>query len=595
MYTVGGLPYPEADSEHNPLDYSAVQLFVGCAKRVQTHLTIDDLAEVAHLCRLLYGMPLAIELAAAWVGTLSVAEITEEIRHNLDFLQTDLRDVPERLRSIRAVFVASWERLTREEQIVFSKLSVFQGGCTREAAKAVADADVIMLSRLVNKALLWRTAGGRYEIHELLRQYAEQQLEATGQAETTRQAHATHFAQFASRWGLALKGQEQIEGLSIIEADIDNIRRGWQTASDAKDAELLALYADMWLFLDIRGWYNELLKIYEYAIQQLGYAENAAVGKLMANRSLALSRIGRFSEAAEAARMSTYILQDCGLQTEALVPMMIQGDVISDLERRDSFYFEAHELATRCGDRWAIATTLFLLGYNNVFQKKIDLGKKMMTQAYIEMKNLGNLWGMDYTSGELAYLAYTRQDYEEAFQLYQERLINAQKINHTIMIGDSLAGLSRVAWKQGKLPEALKLHEDAIKIYKDIGVNPAPSLTTLGLIVNEMGNSSRAMSYFRQAFDSLKQSEMIDDLLYLALVIAECLTPSGAKESAVELLSAYQQHPQQELMSVILLDIERPNRLIEQLKADMSSEAFIAAWELGSASTLEATLEKILY
>src|SRR5438046_604753 len=115
-------------------------------------------------------MPLGILLAAAWVGVLSVQEVANEIQKSLDFLETDQRDLPERQRSLRAAFDYSWKLLTEQERQAFTRLSVFRGSFTREAAQQVSEATLKALMALVNKSLLRRDAStDRYEIHELLR------------------------------------------------------------------------------------------------------------------------------------------------------------------------------------------------------------------------------------------------------------------------------------------------------------------------------------------------------------------------------------------------------------------------------------------
>src|SRR5690606_39209661 len=128
--------------------------------------------------RLVHGLPLGIELAAAWVKTLSLAEIADEIERSVDFLITPLRDTPERHRSLRAVFDYSWQLLPPAQQVAFRRLAMFAGGFDRQAAQAVAGATLPVLAALVDKSLLYRGAAGRYVLHEMLRQYAAEQLAA---------------------------------------------------------------------------------------------------------------------------------------------------------------------------------------------------------------------------------------------------------------------------------------------------------------------------------------------------------------------------------------------------------------------------------
>src|SRR5262249_10049087 len=134
---------------------------------------------VVRICRLVGGMPLGIELAASWVRALSCEAIADEISRSLDILETPAHNVQPRHHTMRAAFEPTWNRLTDHERDVFMKLSVFRGGFTREAAKEVAGASLRTLTALVDKSLLRVDANGRYDIHELLRQYGEEHLSKT--------------------------------------------------------------------------------------------------------------------------------------------------------------------------------------------------------------------------------------------------------------------------------------------------------------------------------------------------------------------------------------------------------------------------------
>jgi predicted ATPase len=219
-YSVQGLEYPETTAAEPWEAYSAVQLFVERARQVRGEPSlVDEHAAVVRVCRLVEGMPLALELAAGWTKILPTDEIASEIQRNLDFLSTSLRDVPQRHQSITAVFEQTWGRLTAEERRVFSALSVFSGGFSREAAEALAGVSMRVLSDLVDKSLLTREPDGRYQIHELLRQYAQAQLESTP-AETLRirNLHAAYYARFLDERNTDLNGGRQQEACLEIEA-----------------------------------------------------------------------------------------------------------------------------------------------------------------------------------------------------------------------------------------------------------------------------------------------------------------------------------------------------------------------------------------
>ena len=176
----------------------ALRLFVERAAQARPGFVLDEeeRLQALRICRLVAGMPLGIELAAAWVSMLSCVEIADEIERTVDFLATSMRHVPERHRSRRAGFDQSWRLLSDEQRDAFAKLSVFRGGFDRDAAKAVAGADLRLLSELASKSLVRRPDFGRFELHELLRQYAAEKL-GVGSAHasaSTRERHARHYS-----------------------------------------------------------------------------------------------------------------------------------------------------------------------------------------------------------------------------------------------------------------------------------------------------------------------------------------------------------------------------------------------------------------
>ena len=191
MFDVEGLGL----AENGNGSASAARLFVERATQVAQGFALDEAgySQALRVCRLVDGMPLGIELAATWVSALSCAEIADEIERNIDFLATSMRDVPERHRSLRAAIDQSWRLLTDEHRSAFSRLSVFRGASIG-AAVAVTGADLRLLSELVAKSLLRRPDFGRFELHELLRQYAAEQLRLSRAEEAdARERHTRHY------------------------------------------------------------------------------------------------------------------------------------------------------------------------------------------------------------------------------------------------------------------------------------------------------------------------------------------------------------------------------------------------------------------
>ena len=254
IFAIQGLEFPDWETPEDAAEYTAVQLFIQSARRVRHDfkLAAGDLTYLTRICRLVEGMPLGIELAASWVDTLSLADIAAEIQQSLDLLETDVRNVPERHRSIRAVFDYSWQRMSQTEREKFAQLSIFRGGFTRQAAQTITGASLRVLGTLTSKShLQYNKAHDRYQIHELLRQYAAGRLAewppsgspqqgedrtaslppgGTEGGLTVRDRHSAYYAEMLHQRQTVLKGPDQLTALAEIEADIENIRNAWDWA-----------------------------------------------------------------------------------------------------------------------------------------------------------------------------------------------------------------------------------------------------------------------------------------------------------------------------------------------------------------------------
>ncbi|MBL8161676.1 MAG: AAA family ATPase [Anaerolineae bacterium] len=235
VYDIGGLSFPANDSETDIENYGAVQLFMQNARRVHHRfaLTAAHKQTVSRICRLVSGMPLGIELASAWVRVLPCEVIADEIEHSLDILETTSGNITPRHQNMRAAFEPTWNRLSEDERRVFMKLSIFRGGFTREAAEYVAGATVRSLSALVDKSLLrLDTNGRRYSIHELLRQYGEEKLDASLHTQNeTLDLHCAYYMHFLREReiDIVFLGRQR-EAIEQINNDLENVRGAWRRA-----------------------------------------------------------------------------------------------------------------------------------------------------------------------------------------------------------------------------------------------------------------------------------------------------------------------------------------------------------------------------
>lgn len=386
VFSLGGMEIPEREGSLNGRHYAAVQLFEQGARRatMDFELRREDLGAVVRICRLLQGMPLGILLAAAWVDVLPMDEIAVEIEKNVDFLETEMRDIPERQRSVRAVFEYSWNLLSEAERAAFARMSVFRGGFDRQAALTIADASIRMLNTLVNKSLIEKEAEKRrFSIHELIRQFAERQLEISSDADAIRDEHCRHYLTYLAGFEPDLKGRRQLDALDEIEADFDNIRTAWKWAVAHHDPELVGgALESLFLFTAFRSHLTEGYELFKEARTQwptagepvpdlagrlsIRYPDRETPPEMLYERGLEIARQG--GDQAEIA----FALNQLGRYL---------AHSFSDPGRGMSLMAESLELYQKMGDDYREASVLddIAFGYSLMDQEqRMSYGKRSL-------------------------------------------------------------------------------------------------------------------------------------------------------------------------------------------------------------------------
>ncbi len=270
---LSGLPLPKTEKKpRSKATYAAVQLFLDRAQQASTEPILEaELSSVVRICQLVEGMPLGIELAAAWRRVLSCEEIAREIEKSLAFLAMTSPGTLPRHRSMIVVFDPSWNLLSPVEQQVFRQLSVFRGGFRRDAAERVAGATLTQLASLIDKSLLRRNSAGRFDMHELVRQYAAMKLEqAPGEKTAVLDRHCSYYSEMLSQIKGHLRSHLAGDALKEIRAEIENVRQSWRWAvTQRKVVEMKQSLQSLLDFYDTQGWFQEGEEAFGLAVEEL--------------------------------------------------------------------------------------------------------------------------------------------------------------------------------------------------------------------------------------------------------------------------------------------------------------------------------------
>jgi predicted ATPase/DNA-binding SARP family transcriptional activator len=267
LVEVPGLPYPPPGAGADAAAYEAVQLFEARARLLRPGFLAADAEEAGRVCRLLAGVPLAIELAARWVRSASPAAIADRLAGGLDLLETSSPDVERRHHSLRSVIDWSWQLLTGDERRLLTRLSVLRGGFDLDAAAAVAGATLPLLAGLVDQSLVAVGEDGRYHMHDLLRQYAAERLAADpADEQATRQRHARYYAGL-----LPDPAGAAADGEGTLDVEVENLRAATDWLIGHADATRLdAHLVRLWPWYRRRGWFREAQAVLTAALEHAG-------------------------------------------------------------------------------------------------------------------------------------------------------------------------------------------------------------------------------------------------------------------------------------------------------------------------------------
>jgi len=553
LLALDGLECERDDGEIAP----AVQLFCERAQRVRVDFPQDraELAQAAAICRLVGGMPLAIELAAAWVRLLGCEEIHDEISHTLDFLQASTRDATARHASLRAAFQHSMDRLTAEERDTFAALSLFRSPFDREAAQAVAGATLATLAALADKSLIKALGGGRFTVHELLRQYGAEMLAANpAMAEVRRIAHADYFN------GLLIRD----EALLTTGAGVALARRLLPLFPDTRAAFPVLLekgrfsdaltygHSVLWVYESL-GFYGEAVEHYSEVARCVearpDLEQDVTLRTILSQTRVALGlylfRWGRVEEALHeyeaGLRWGRTLDHGAGLALAASGMAMVQV-TLGNLDTahaalREFLSVPEADILRRRGHDTLVAGTI---GHAMALGAPSD-GVMPFFQRVLESLRRGDghpviLAQLEVSAGDIA----MREGRGEGARDHWERAFAALG-----RVVDRHPGQVGIAWRLGRLygqtghiDEARRHLTLAVSIARDCGFVPyiAVALAQLGNMESLLGNHDTAIAHLEQALTVNREHHIVRGGLLVSEKLGLALARAGRPSEAYAVL-----------------------------------------------------------
>jgi tetratricopeptide (TPR) repeat protein/transcriptional regulator with XRE-family HTH domain len=603
-FEVQGLPVPSIVQLEYLESNSAAALFLQRAQQVNLNFTPtpEDLPAIARICQLVEGLPLGLELAATWVNTLSCQEIAVEIERSLDFLASIKRDIPERHRSINAVFDYSWNLLSTEEQDVLKKLSVFQSDFHRDAAEKVTGATLLLLSSLLGKSLIRRNEAGRYDQHPLVSQYSSMRLREDPQNETsTGDRHAEYYLGLWHDREGQLKSAEQWDVLHELVADIDDFRSAWELAVSRNRFTLLyQSFRSFLIVYDVYGWHTKGIKRLEAVIQALNLLPGGpsgavnVLGLAFAFEGWFYFRIGQLQEAREYFERGVTLLKPLGEPSALADALTLFSPILASLgeyEKATRYVAEGLDKARESADTWRIAHALMMQGGILSGSGRYSEAYESSKEALSHFRMLGDIRLTAVTLNTLGFASFQLARFHEARHFLRESITLVSAAEDPWTIGTAYGNLGIVELALENWEEAKNLLQKSIPLFNNLGLlgDVAFYMTYLGDAALTMGNKEETENNW---LDALRVAR---DIRALPVVLATMVRLAELHAEGGEIANSYKWATQVATHPASWQDTKnRAEKLVSELEPELSTQELSTIKGTSHENSLDYSIKDIL-
>ncbi|MEZ4767395.1 MAG: BTAD domain-containing putative transcriptional regulator [Caldilineales bacterium] len=543
LFDLAGLPFPSA-GEADAGGSAAVELFVRRSQRVRPDfaLSAESARAVARICQLTEGLPLAIELAAAWARTMSPGEIAGELARGISLLASTARDLPERHRSMAAVFEHSWSLLDDACRTALAQLSVCRGGFDRMAAQVIVGAGPATLQTLVDRSLLRYDGGGRYDMHPMTREFAAGKLACQpAEDEDARRRHAHHFAAQTAGREHEFHGARDRDALRWMQIESDNIRTAWDLAVEIADPDLLEGFVESFLyFFDIQGRYRECVELTGRALEALRTGEHGSsvvrercLGRVIALQAGFCFRLGEFEEARRGAEQARTLLEPLRPHRDVGHARLYLGAAwygLGDLDGSLHWFLSAVEAYEEAGHDWGTGAALDNAGYLEFLRGNLAAGERHLTRALAVAERTGSRYLLTGVNDHLAALAAAQGDFARAMTHVERCRAVLEELDRPYIVANLSLSLSRIAAQAGDLAAASDHIQRALAVARETGnqLDLVRFLIQLGAVDVQRGEFVSALAAYQEALAVAQEIRAESLLAEIEAGLADCAAATAS-------------------------------------------------------------------
>lgn len=494
LYQIKGLEYPEGE-EIDIGKYSAIQLFLQNARRIKADFSPspEEVECIIRICQIVNGIPLGIELASSWLRMLSLIEITKEIEKNLDFLTSKMQDIPERHKSIRAVFEYSWNLLSTEEKRLLARLSIFPRRFSRPDAEKIAGATLSLLSSLMDKSLLIRESSGYYEMVGILRQFAREKLvDELKEKEKIVKLFNEYYTEFVDKRKDELQMAQNKEIISEIKMEIDNIRTAWSSIIEQKNVELIdKVSSGIFYIYNTNGWlkdgaddFQKIVDILQTKVKNGDVKSTQLLGKIYGRQANFLFQMGFYEHARELLNKSLKIVQAYKNKEEIGLCHNTLGNIafmLSQYEEAKKMYNVWLEIAKELNKEKDIAGAYNNLGVISYQLGEYDKAKELFEKSKFFAEKIGYDRGIAFANTNIALILHQTGYHQEAKRIFLEVLEFDYALGDKMNIANTLNNLGLTQKALNEFEDAKTSFEKSLQIRREIGDRMGITVSLLNL------------------------------------------------------------------------------------------------------------------